>query len=109
MWVPKSGKGTNRVMSLLPRRFSEGVARAIKADRVLAAADGYSYLHLVIVAAIIYLVVLPLWSRTVENARAAKAGIGLGAAIAVTVSWSLHKSIVWAAIHGVFSWFFVLY
>lgn len=39
VWVPKSGKGTNRVMSLLPRSLSEGVARAIKADRVLAGAD----------------------------------------------------------------------
>jgi short-subunit dehydrogenase len=39
VWVPKSAKGTNRVMSLLPRSLSEGVARAIKADRVLAAAD----------------------------------------------------------------------
>ena len=29
---------------------------------------------------------------------AAKAGIGLGSAIAVAISWSLHKSILWAAI-----------
>lgn len=40
---------------------------------------------------------------------AAKAGIGLGSAIAVAISWSLHKSIVWAIIHGVFSWFYVIY
>ena len=40
---------------------------------------------------------------------AAKAGIGLGSAIAVTISWSLHKSIVWAAIHGVLSWLYVIY
>lgn len=40
---------------------------------------------------------------------AARAGIGLGSAIAVAISWSLNKSIVWAAIHGVFSWFYVLY
>ena len=39
----------------------------------------------------------------------AKAGIGLGSAIAVAISWSLHKSVVWAAIHGVLSWFYVLY
>ncbi len=39
VWVPKSAKNTSRVMSLLPRSLSEGVARAIKADRVLAAAD----------------------------------------------------------------------
>jgi len=40
---------------------------------------------------------------------AAKAGIGLGSAIAVAISWSLHKSIVWAAIHGILSWLYVLY
>lgn len=40
---------------------------------------------------------------------AAKAGIGLGSAIAVAISWSLHKSIVWAAIHGILSWLYVIY
>lgn len=41
--------------------------------------------------------------------HAAKAGIGLGSALAVAISWSLHKSIVWAAIHGLLSWFYVIY
>ncbi|WP_427963574.1 hypothetical protein [Altererythrobacter sp.] len=41
--------------------------------------------------------------------HATTAGIGLGSAIAVAISWSLHKSIVWAAIHGIFSWFYVIY
>ena len=40
---------------------------------------------------------------------AARAGIGLGSAIAVAVSWSLNKSILWAIIHGVLSWFYVIY
>ncbi len=40
---------------------------------------------------------------------AARAGIGLGSAIAVAVSWSLHKSILWAVIHGVLGWFYVIY
>ena len=40
---------------------------------------------------------------------AAKAGIGLGSAIAVAISWSLNKSIVWAIIHGIFGWFYVIY
>ena len=43
------------------------------------------------------------------SSGAAKAGIGLGSAIAVTISWSLHKSIVWAAIHGVLGWFYVIF
>ena len=41
--------------------------------------------------------------------NAAQAGIGLGSAIAVAISWSLHKSIVWAAIQGFFGWFYVIY
>lgn len=41
--------------------------------------------------------------------QATRAGIGLGSAIAVAVSWSLHKSLLWAAIHGLFGWFYVIY
>ncbi len=40
---------------------------------------------------------------------AARAGIGLGTAIAVAISWSVNKSIVWAIVHGIFSWFYVIY
>ncbi|WP_195908389.1 hypothetical protein [Novosphingobium sp. Gsoil 351] len=40
---------------------------------------------------------------------AAQAGIGLGSALAVAISWSLHKSIVWAIVQGFFGWFYVLY
>lgn len=40
---------------------------------------------------------------------AAKAGIGFGSALAITISWSLHKSVLWAIIHGFFSWFYVIY
>lgn len=41
--------------------------------------------------------------------NAAKAGIGLGSALAVAISWSLHKSIVWAVVQGFFGWFYVAY
>ncbi|MFO1254377.1 MAG: hypothetical protein U1E37_01710 [Sphingomonadaceae bacterium] len=44
-----------------------------------------------------------------QASGAAKAGIGLGSAIAVAISWSLNKSIVWAVIHGVLSWLYVIY
>lgn len=40
---------------------------------------------------------------------ATQAGIGLGSAIAAAISWSLHQSIVWAAIHGFLGWFYVGY
>ncbi|HWW89816.1 MAG TPA: SDR family oxidoreductase [Solirubrobacteraceae bacterium] len=39
VWVPKSAKRTNVLGTVLPRPLAEGFARAIKADRVLAAAD----------------------------------------------------------------------
>lgn len=41
--------------------------------------------------------------------QAARAGIGLGSAIAVAVSWSLHKSILWAIVHGFLGWIYVIY
>jgi NADP-dependent 3-hydroxy acid dehydrogenase YdfG len=42
VWVPKSAKRTNALGVLLPRPLSEGMARAMKADRVLAGADAVS-------------------------------------------------------------------
>jgi NADP-dependent 3-hydroxy acid dehydrogenase YdfG len=39
VWVPKSSKRTQALGVLLPRSLSEGLARAMKADRVLAGAD----------------------------------------------------------------------
>ena len=44
-----------------------------------------------------------------HRGAAAKAGSSLGSAIAVAISWSLHKSIIWAIVHGVFSWLYVIY
>ena len=41
--------------------------------------------------------------------EAARAGIGFGSALAITISWSANKSIIWAIIHGIFSWFYVVY
>ncbi|MFD2513076.1 hypothetical protein ACFSRY_04310 [Pontibacter locisalis] len=43
-------------------------------------------------------------SRTVV-----KNGVGLGAVIAVVASWSRNESVLWAIIHGIFSWFYVIY
>lgn len=36
-------------------------------------------------------------------------GITFGAALAITISWSLYKSILWAMIHGLFGWLYVIY
>lgn len=44
-----------------------------------------------------------------ENRSTIFTGLSFGSALAIAISWSLHKSIVWACIHGLFSWFYVLY
>ena len=36
-------------------------------------------------------------------------GVTFGSALAIAISWSLHKSILWACIHGLFSWLYVIY
>ena len=36
-------------------------------------------------------------------------GIGLGSAIAVVLSWQRNRSILWAILAGIFSWFYVIY
>ena len=38
-----------------------------------------------------------------------RGGISFGSALAIVISWSLHQSILWAVIHGVFGWFYVIY
>jgi NADP-dependent 3-hydroxy acid dehydrogenase YdfG len=41
VWVPKSAKRTSTLGTLLPRPLAEGLARALKADRVLAGANAH--------------------------------------------------------------------
>jgi hypothetical protein len=36
-------------------------------------------------------------------------GVGLGTIIAVVISWSRNKSILWAIIHGILGWLYVIY
>ncbi len=43
------------------------------------------------------------------RSEAARAGISMGTALAITISWSVNKSILWAIVHGFFSWFYVIY
>jgi short-subunit dehydrogenase len=39
VWVPRSARRTNLLANVMPRRLAEGMARAMRADRVLANAD----------------------------------------------------------------------
>ncbi len=36
-------------------------------------------------------------------------GVGLGTIIAVVISWSRNKSILWAIVHGILGWLYVIY
>ncbi|MBS0207975.1 MAG: hypothetical protein JSS27_03380 [Planctomycetes bacterium] len=45
----------------------------------------------------------------IENHAVAQSGIGLGSAIAVVCSWQRNRSILWAILAGLLSWFYVIY
>ena len=48
--------------------------------------------------------------RTIGYRReAVRTGISFGSALAIAISWSTNHSILWAILHGVFSWFYVIY
>jgi hypothetical protein len=38
-----------------------------------------------------------------------RAGVGFGSALAIAISWSANHSILWAILHGIFSWLYVIY
>ena len=43
------------------------------------------------------------------SGAAGATGISLGSALAVVLSFQLNHSILWAVLHGMLSWFYVLY
>ena len=52
----------------------------------------------------------PVRERVVFKTReVVKTGASFGSALAIAISWSVHKSIFWAIVHGIFSWFYVIY
>ena len=36
-------------------------------------------------------------------------GVGFGSALAMAISFTTHESVLWAIVHGIFSWLYVLY
>jgi hypothetical protein len=44
-----------------------------------------------------------------HRADVAKHGISFGSALAVAISWHQHQSILWAIVHGILSWLYVIY
>ena len=39
----------------------------------------------------------------------AKYGVGFGSALAMVISYDANHSILWAIIHGIFGWLYVVY
>jgi len=44
-----------------------------------------------------------------HTVSATQTGIGIGAAIAIVCSWHRNRSILWAILAGILSWFYVIY
>ncbi|WP_460012137.1 hypothetical protein [Lysinibacillus sp. CTST325] len=44
-----------------------------------------------------------------KNKTVIKSGISFGSVLAITISWSVNHSIIWAIIHGCLSWLYVIY
>lgn len=44
-----------------------------------------------------------------DNKEVVKTGISFGSALAIAISWNTHQSILWAILHGFFSWLYVVY
>ena len=43
------------------------------------------------------------------NQTVVKNGIGIGSVIAIVISWDRNKSILYAILHGIFGWLYVIY
>lgn len=48
-------------------------------------------------------------ANVVTRKEGVRAGIGFGSALAIAISYTTYKSILWAIVHGSFSWFYVIY
>jgi hypothetical protein len=48
-------------------------------------------------------------AQVIQTGTAVQSGIGLGSAIAIVCSWDRNRSILWAILAGILSWFYVIY
>jgi hypothetical protein len=53
------------------------------------------------------MIIAQITSQTTNTV--AETGIGLGSAIAIVCSWQRNRSILWAILAGILSWFYVIY
>ncbi len=47
--------------------------------------------------------------QPIYYSSAVKSGVGFGSALAIAISFNTHQSVLWAIVHGIFSWLYVLY
>jgi hypothetical protein len=64
-------------------------------------------------AVLIFLMILssvPLFAQGSSTGNVfVQGGVGLGTVIAVVISWSRNTSVLWAIIHGILGWLYVIY
>lgn len=48
-------------------------------------------------------------SKVIIKKEVVSSGISMGCALAMILSYSINKSILWAIFHGLLSWFYVIY
>jgi hypothetical protein len=45
----------------------------------------------------------------VVKSESAKFGVGFGSALAIAISYTTNQSIIWAIIHGLLGWLYVIF
>ena len=48
-------------------------------------------------------------AQVLYQTQTVQTGIGIGAALAIVCSWQRNRSILWAILAGILSWFYVIY
>ena len=44
-----------------------------------------------------------------RGGQVVRAGVSFGSALAIAISWTTNKSLLWAIVHGILSWLYVGY
>jgi hypothetical protein len=64
--------------------------------------------HLLLIVTLLFTSTLFAQEETVKN-TIIKNGIGFGNALAIVISYTKNKSILWAIIQAIFGWLYVIY
>ena len=44
-----------------------------------------------------------------RSGQVVRTGLSFGSALAMVISWTANKSLLWANVHGLLSWLYVIY